>query len=373
MSRSGGGLPFAILPLALELDMHHKLRCELMTFTIPEENIELTSHELPAWGPQVFPIAPGIGRLITKADPAILHLHGLWSSLSISALRFQKTHRMPVVVSPHGMLDPWALQNSGWKKKLAMMAFERKALKTASCLHALNDAEAEAIRSLGLRTPIAVIPNGIGKTTQRLDAPLDVLRQDHRRVLLFLGRIHPKKGISELIEAWAILCARSPELQKTWRLVVAGWDDGGHALSLKGRTIALGLEAHITFTGPLFGNDKGAALAQAAAFVLPSYSEGLPMTILEAWSYGLPVFMTDACNLPEAFEAGAAYRISTDPVGLAATLAEGLSAPSDLTCMGERGRMLTEERFAWSTVAKHWAELYSWLLHRGPKPDFVDE
>ena len=144
--------------------------------------------------------------------------------------------------------------------------------------------------------------------------------------MLFLGRIHPKKGVAELIRAWALLRRSDPSLALGWRLIVAGWDDGGHLPGLRTLVAELGLVDHVLFIGSVFGADKEAWFRSAKAFILPSYSEGLPMAVLEAWSYELPVFMTGACNLPEGFEEGAAIEVSTDPNQLANALGVDLGS-----------------------------------------------
>jgi glycosyltransferase involved in cell wall biosynthesis len=187
---------------------------------------------------------------------------------------------------------------------------------------------------------------------------------------LFLGRIHPKKGLRELLQAWALLKARSADVASTWRLAIAGWDDSGHLPELRRLVSTLSLEGDVIFPGPLFGEDKERALANAGAFVLPSFSEGLPMSVLEAWAYGRPAFITDACNLSEAFDGGAALLISTSPEALATELAQGLQR-TDLPEFGRRGRALIEARYTWRSIAASQAAVYRWMRDGGDPPDCV--
>jgi poly(glycerol-phosphate) alpha-glucosyltransferase len=268
------------------------------------------------------------------------------------------------------MLDKWALRNSAWKKRIARVAFEDANLRAASCIQALNDSEVRAIRSLGLRNPIALIPNGIDVPDSSVTADRPTyLPNDGRRTLLFVGRIHPKKGLKELVQAWAAVHAAAPAVAEGWRLVIAGWDDGDHLHDLLHLTTSLKLEDKIVFPGPLYGREKHAALIHADAFILPSLSEGLPMSVLEAWSYGAPVFMTDECNLGEAFEEGAAIRIENDPVLLARALAKGLaSEPPILRQIGDKGRLLVTRRYTREAVTAQYLELYDWLLGRTRHP-----
>lgn len=262
-------------------------------------------------------------------------------------------------MSPHGMLDPWALKFSRWKKRAVMAISERKHLDGA-IIHALSFAELDAIRALGIVSPVAVIPNGVDPAPAAALPPPDWM---DRPTLLFLGRLHPKKGIAQLITAWSLVADLLPD----WQLAIAGWMDGATSFSeqaaqTNGRTI---------FVGPLYGAAKEAAYAHACAFVLPSFSEGLPMTVLEAWAHGCPVLMTDACNLPEGFDTGAAAQISTEPITMAAVLLAHLSDEAWLVSAGAAGRRLVSERFIWDAVAEEFRALYNWALGSGPKPRTV--
>lgn len=151
--------------------------------------------------------------------------------------------------------------------------------------------------------------------------------------------------------------------------MIAGWDDGGFAGGLSAQAAKLGLGNTVLFPGALFGHDKEAMLHYANAFVLPSYSEGLPMAVLEAWAHRIPVLMTDACNLPESFSEGAAWRIETAPKLLAEQLSVALS--SDLSGIADAGHRLAKERFSWTRIAQKHLEVYSYLNNSGPKPEGV--
>jgi poly(glycerol-phosphate) alpha-glucosyltransferase len=308
---------------------------------------------------------------VIAADLDILHSHGLWMYPSVVARKWASRNGKPHVVSPRGMLDPWALANSRWKKRIAWSLFEHGNLSNAACLHALTEAEAEAMRRVGLRNPIAVIPNGVDAQpdTGDLRSP-DWLRGDGRALLLYLGRIHPKKGLLPLIVAWKALARRS-DLTRRWVLAIAGWDDGGHLAAIDAAIRAHSLERDILLPGPLYGEAKDAALRHACAFILPSLSEGLPVAVLEAWSYGLPVFMTGACGLPEGFREEAALEISAEPNAMAATLADGLGDAAALSAAGARGRALAQRKFAWSRIAADMADVYRWLAGSAPRPSTV--
>ncbi|TIL62940.1 MAG: glycosyltransferase [Mesorhizobium sp.] len=378
LSRSGGGLYNSVRRSAQTLQAFNN------DVSVMGYADRYTAQDITSWLPIVplsarycgisaIKYAPSIGKALGKTHFDVVHQHGIWHTTSAQVLAWRRRTGGKVMISPRGMLDPWALRNSRWKKKSVEFLFEGSNLQGASCIHALNRSEAQAIRSYGLANPIAIIPNGIDLPDwQRGDARSAVCwRADGRRVLLFLGRLHPKKGIEELIEAWSILRSDGVSVVDSWRLVFAGWDDGGHEQRLRELVKKKGLQHDVLFLGPLYDERKDLALRQADAFILPSYSEGLPMSVLEAWAYRLPVFMTDACNLPEGFAESAAIRIETDPPVLAARLAQDLVRP-DLQDYGTSGRNLVETRFVWDEIARSHIEVYHWILDGGNPPPCVE-
>lgn len=326
-----------------------------------------------AW-PRAFGYQRGLTRELLSFQPDLLHVQGLWMYPSFAAMRWSGGRR-PYLVSPRGMLDPWALRNSGWKKRIAGLLYEDAHLRGAACIHALCDAERETIRAYGLTNPIAVIPNGVHLPDDEAVLPRvewDANLPEGAKALLFLSRLHPKKGLVGLLDAWAQARQRGVAGARDWHLVIAGWEQGGHQAELERQARELAIEGSVHFVGPQFEAAKAASLRRADAFVLPSFSEGLPMAILEAWSYSLPVMMTPQCNLPEGFAAGAAIRV--DPVG--ESLIDGLATlfgmpDEERHAQGTRGRRLVERQFTWATIGTAMSDVYGWLLGHGPKPDCV--
>jgi poly(glycerol-phosphate) alpha-glucosyltransferase len=245
---------------------------------------------------------------------------------------------------------------------------------SAACLHALNHKEAASLRDIGLLNPIAIIPNGVDLPS-RVSKPCLLpprLAGDDRQTLLFLGRINKKKGVAQLIDAWAHLLALAPQVRSRWRLVIAGWDDGGELEKAKKRMREHRLEQDISFPGPLFGEEKDAALRYASGFILPSNSEGLPVAVLEAWSFKKAVFMTEECNLSEAFGIGCAVEIPRNSIGMAEVLAKYLMAEAQLQQIGARGFNFARERYIWSEIGKKYLETYIWLARGGQRPAHVE-
>lgn len=329
--------------------------------------------ELYAFPPD-GPLALGYSRALQRAldafDPELVHLHGLFTGASLISERWAARTKRPLVVSPHGMLEPWALAHSAWKKRLFRAAIEDRNLCAAGCLHALCAPEAEHIRALGLRRPIAVVPNGVD--LGELDAPAPKLDEvipeaRGRPVLLFLSRIHPKKGLPLLAEAWSRVERRD------WLLAIAGPDQLGHQAEIQAQVQRLGLAKDVVFTGPLHGERKRAALRGCAGFALPSHSEGFSMAVLEALAARKPVLITHPCNFDEAGRAGAGWVGEPTADSVTAMVDALLATPeSEREAMGERGRALVESKYTWPKVGAQFLAVYRWLLGSAPRPDCVE-
>jgi len=393
VSRRAGGVFEANRQLALSL---HALGDDVRVLGVADES---TEEDRAAWspvpvavaaaqGPRRLGFAPQLGTLLKSIDPSILHSHGLWTYASHAALRWHRTTQKPHVVHPHGMLDPWALQNGRWKKRLAGLLYETSHLREAACLRALCRSEFESIRAAGFNNPVCLIPNGVTLPAHRDNAVVNAGTGNHTPVktLLYLGRQNTKKGLMALLGGWAK--ARPPS---DWNLSIAGWDEGGHAQELKRLATELGLtwddvsdhdapaqettrsqRPAVRFPGPLFGEAKEKAYRDCSAFILPSQSEGLPMTVLEAWSHRKPVLMTAACNLPEGLAANAALEIFPS----AESVAEGLRQCFSLDdhsrqTMGNNGFRLVENQFSWPHVAARLRAVNSWLVNGGQRPPCV--
>ena len=334
-------------------------------------------------GPRGFGYSAGLMDLMDR-EADLAYCAALWKYPAWAAMRWQNMTSKPVIVAPHGSLDSWALQNSRWKKKIASLLFKTKQLKQATCFRALCQAEADAIRAYGLKQRIEVVPNGV-------DLPENLTTEDtenteRKKKLLFLGRIHPKKGLVGMLKTWAQIQNPKSGIQSSreWQLMIAGWEQGGHEGGLIELCSELGLKvvqrskhvpcsataqevegADVVFYGPAFGGEKDQLLRGADAFVLPSFSEGLPMSVLEAWAYGLPVVMTPECNLPEGFVSGAALEIRNEEMENASW--QGIKSlldmsDSDRIQMGRCGRRLVEEKFIWPKVAAQMKRLYEEIL-----------
>ena len=406
VSRRGGGLFESVRRLHQELmqcpptpnavQQTRLLSAEKISVRVLGLRDDFTEQDLPGWhpipvtclrvrGPRNFGFAPGLPRRLAEARADLVHIHGLWQFHSIITVQWHRRGGRPYIVSPHGMLDAWALKNSGWRKAIAWHLYEKRHLEQAACLRALSRAELSSIRTVGLRNPACLIPNGVDLP----EIPSAVVRNQNdeavqpwlgtgKRVLLYLGRIHPKKGLTALLHAWA----KAPP-PPGWVLVIAGWEQVGHETFLKGLASELGLlwadasggsrsAASLLFVGPQFNGAKQAWLHRCQAVILPSVSEGLPMAVLEAWAHAKPALITAHCNLPQGAACGAAIPIQAQPPAIVAGLQQLFSAtPDRLNTMGTCGFQLVKRDFAWPKIAAQVAAVYRWMCGQRPKPEFV--
>lgn len=316
----------------------------------------------PAQFPRSFAFAPDFWKQFPACSPDIVHTHGIWQYPQLAAYRYCTRQGVPLVVSPRGMLEPWAFRHKAWKKRPVWWLYEKQYLQSARVLHATATQEAEALRGLGLTPPIAVIPNGVyipGDCTQ-------LPSSDGRRTALFLSRIHPKKGLLNLIQAWNII------RPARWKMVIAGPDEVGHEAELRKAVIQFGLENDFEFVGPVFDERKEHLIRQAELIILPSFSENFGNVIAEGLARGVPVITTQGTPWQELEEYGCGWWvvISVDSFADALKTVTGLSA-SELRLMGMRGRQLAIARYSWDDIAAKMIGVYEWVLGGGPPPSCI--
>ena len=321
----------------------------------------LNVRTVPAFGPRRFGYSPRLLTHLKNSQPALVHLHGLWRYASIAVSRWARLARRPYIVSPHGMLEPWALAQSPWKKRCALRLYLAHSLRQAACLRATSAPEASAIRNAGFSNPIALVPNGV-----HCPSLLPIQRPQTRRRALFLSRIHPKKGLLHLLRAWALL---NPPL---WELFIVGPDEAGHRAQAQRLAHSLGLDHAVHFLDELWGDAKIDLFLQAHLFVLPSFSENFGLVIAEALAYGLPVITTQATPWQELHEHHCGWWIQTgiDPLVRALRHAFALH-PAHLRDMGRRGHHLVKHRYSWEPIGQKMLEVYEWMLSHRNQPDYV--
>jgi glycosyltransferase involved in cell wall biosynthesis len=311
-----------------------------------------------------FSLTKTLRRAVADCD--VVHVHGMWLAHSIATRRLAQMFGKPVVSSVHGMLERWDLANKRVKKSLYSAFVERPSLARSACLRALSLREVEDYRNYGLRNTVALIPNGAPQLarveTAELIEHMPQLRD--KQVVLYLSRIHRKKGILRLLEAWPHIRKKHSDAH----LLVAGADFDGSG-TLARQTIEGGnMRGSVTFCGVLSGNRKLEALSLARCFCLPSFSEGMSVAVLEALSIGSPVVITPACNVDGVDRAGAGFVTSNDPGDLAEHIGTclGMSGASWAT-MSSAASALARERYDWAKVGRQMASVYEWLMG-GPRP-----
>ncbi len=368
-----GGLSAAVPALAASLSLQAPLDVSLAAFCHAGETYqprEMEGEEISFWPTSRASWAfdrelkASFAEAVRQADG--LHIHGIWEESTAVACRLARKLGKPYVLSAHGMLEPWALAAKRLKKRIYAALIERENVAGAACLHALTTAEAEQYRQFGATCPIAVIPNAVDLPE---DAHADLFLHRFpelrgKRLVLFLSRLHPKKGLDLLIEAWARVAGQHPGAS----LVIAGPDAEGMQAKLVSLAMARGVDAQVCFTGMLAGAMKWSALDAAECYVLPSYSEGLSMALLEAMGVGVPVIATHACNMPEITAAHVGWEIDANADALTAALQTLLDRPADENwAMGRNGAQLIASRYTPEQVTRQMAELYDFLLG-GPPP-----
>ena len=330
---------------------------------IPEENYRL--QYFTSWNRNDLIISPSLIQWLFNhvTEYKLVHTHALFMPLVLLTHWVCQLHQIPYLMTPHGMLEPWALSYKAWKKRYYHTLFDKPALQRASAIQCLTSIEAQQIKALGINSPTVVIPNGIHrKEFETLPSPDEFYQQfpttRNKDLILFMGRIDPKKGLDLLASAFAKVQGQFPKTH----LVVAGPDSIGFLPQAKRYFAEAGCINAVTFTGMLTGSIKSAALAAASCYVAPSYSEGFSMSVLEGMAAGLPCVITTGCNFPEAATAQAAQVVSPDAHAIADALIQCLSQPEWSKQMGSRARELIFQSYAWEKIANQLFRVYLSIL-----------
>lgn len=368
LSPAAGGLAVSVPGLAWGMDRFDDLDVTVMGTRDPA-----MPQAARDWGPKVqdfatrgpgaLHYAPGLQTALARVAPDVVDVQGLWTWPALASLRHARTTGRPYLVTPRGMLDPWALANSAWKKRVAARLFQDAHLRGACCLRATAAMEAVHFRAAGLRNPIAVVANGLDLPAlrPRLDMP--------RRRLLFLSRLHPKKGAPYLLTAWAALHATHPD----WELVIAGIDENGHLAALQ-QLVARHRLPRVIFAGPVHGDAKQQMYRDADLFVLPTHAENFGLVVAEALAQETPVITTTNAPWDGLERHGCGWWIPLDQARLTTTLGHAMAhPPAALAAMGQAGRRWIARDFGGAAVAAQMRAVYRWAAGRDARPDFVHD
>lgn len=295
----------------------------------------------------------------------IIHIHEIWHYPHYITYKAAKTAGKPYVITIHGALDPWCLGYKSFKKNIYALLIQKSILKEANVLHATTDEEVKQIKNFVSNNNIVMIPNGINSEDfmnlpSRKELKKLYPKLIGKKILLFLGRLHPVKGLDLLAKAFGIITRERDDVY----LLIAGPDSDGYKAKVKQIFEKERILDKIIFTGMLEGQNKLVALSGADIFVLPSYSEGFSMAILEAMICKLPVVITRQCNFPEVAEYEAGIVSEPDLKQLTEALNTLLNNSKLCKKMGENGRILVLENFTWDKIADKMIKVYEDILNR---------
>jgi len=277
----------------------------------------------------------------------IVHDHGLWMDSNIASCLTSYLNDIPLLVSPHGSLEPWAMEHKKIKKKIAFQLYQKFLLNKASYIHATSESEKLAVQKLLPKSNIKVIALGTNVIKKEFVSKCD------SKNAIFLSRIHKKKGLDILIDAWANAS------HDGWKMIIVGPNEGSYFDNIKKRIKMHRLEDDIKLVGGLYGNDKQSVLFNSSLFILPTYSENFGLVIPEAFMSGLPVITTNKTPWLNLQKIGCGWTISPDMNALIKAIEEATKmSPTELRSMGEIGRNWMIDMFTWDTFGKNLISTY---------------
>lgn len=303
----------------------------------------------------------GLEMAVRAGQIDVLHNHSLWMMPNVYPGWVSKTYNIPLVTAPRGTLSTHAFATGSWFKRPFWSLVQRPSLEQTTCFHATSESECNDIRRFGFRKPVAIIPNGI-------DLPLNVSSPTGtRKRLLYLGRIHPIKGLELLLRAWKRLELSFPD----WDLDVVGPDNRNHLGYLKDLSGRLELN-RLNFRRPVYGEQKHRLLSSSDLFVLPTYSENFGVAVAESLAAGTPVVVTKGAPWKGVIENDAGWWCDVDEDSITEALCDAMgNSRCRLSRMGENGRNWMARDFAWSAQAMKLRLTYEWIVNGGDTPEWV--
>ena len=359
------GGPSRSVPMLAKGLAEHGVDITLMT--VKSEN--MNTHALEGTSAKLKVLTPSfskkeIAKYLAEERFDLIQIQSLWDLPYHKVMVEARRLGIPYIVTPRGMLEPWSLSQRKWKKKLAWWLYQCNDVQKSVCVFTTAKMEADHISNLGITTSRAVIPNGIETDSYPCKTSVDIVKKQ----VLFLSRVHVKKGIEVLFEVWKQI---HPDYED-WQLLVIGNGEAEYIHSLENRVECLGLKDVVRILPPAFGNDKIRLYQESALFCLPSFSENFGMVIAEAMSCGTPVITTTNCPWDILNETNTGWCVDLSVDNLEYALREALSMnPTELYDMGQKASKLIRDNFDYRSVARKTLCLYEWLLGGGNKPEFV--
>lgn len=355
VDRTAGGTTTYMQVLAKDLGR----LCELHIVTHRSENPVImencTVHHVSGYNPLNGKFKAEVNAIFDEVNPDVVHVNCCWLPACTMMQRLAQKRGYRVVLTPHGMLEPWIVKRHYWTRKLpALIIYQRAAVKAADCLQATAESERDNLLKLGYNRNIHVVKLGI-------DAEGIALKQSWQRTrqILFLSRVHIKKGINFLIEAAEAL---RKELQG-YRILVVGEGDASYVEELNQQIAARGLQDIVQLTGGVYGEEKWRLFQTSDFFVLPTHSENFGLAIAESLASGTPVITTVGTpwNDLNTSHSGAWIEIGTQPLVKALRRFLALS-DGERETMGRNGRRLIEEKYSSRVMAEEMMKVYQGVL-----------
>ena len=364
---SDGVANFSLNLASSLLDARCDLNLDMVTldWTPMTKEVPYAKHFSLGLGPRSLGRSPDmlewLKNRVKSVDRIIVHNHGLWMMPNIYAGAISNSNNVTLMVSSHGTLSEWSLHRNALVKKLFWGLFQKPALKKASCFHATCEEEYLDIRRQGFTQPVSIIPCGV-------KIPSFTKKPDNRpKTLLFLARMHPKKGVDILLKAWFQLQSLFPD----WDLHIVGSDSDGYSEEMRALSSSLSNE-RVFFRGALHGEDKNQAYREATLYVLPTHNENFGITVAESLSMGTPVVVTKETPWQALEDANAGRWIDVGVSPLVTCLENLMSLPqSELDEMGLRGYNWVSQEFSWPIIASRFQQTYDWLAGDDACPPWV--
>lgn len=352
IDRSLGGVSLYIQLLAKELGKH----VDLIIVTrptpnpLPIENAGIIYLPLPL--KEINQFASQWKKVLDEEKPDVVHINGIWMIQTWIIQKEALKRNIKTYITPHGMLEPWIVNRHPWKKKLALMLFQKKALKQALALVATAESERENIIKLNYNNNVPVIPNGIDIESIAIKTDWSI-----KKKILFLSRVHTKKGIELLLETVYQL----KEELKEYEIIIAGEGEENYIRTLKQINEEKGCSGMIKFIGGVYGEEKWNLFREADCFVLPTHSENFGYVIAEALASGTPVITTKGAPWEEINTYHCGYWIDRTCEALKSALSELIKKDqTELKEMGMNGRRLIQEKYSSEVAANKLIELYNY-------------
>ena len=382
MSPEYGG-PVAVVRALTSALAHEGIHCDIFStvqrradsdFTLPagvDVHLFETGPLARFWPAYSNDLKKAVRAAMQDGTFDIVHVHEPWHHPGFVAFRTAFEYGVPFVLTPHGTLEAWALEHKALKKRVYRSIVQDHIIRSADAIHALTEAEMTRIGELGYATPVFVTPNGVDPDLLECAPDIAEFMAKYPKlagtlVILFLGRLHSKKGLDVLARSFA----RISRKHKDCTLLVAGPDEDGSQKRMESLLLTEHALDRTVFTGMLTGRDKLAALKCADLFVLSSYSEGFSIAVLEALAGGLPVVISRQCNFPEVSEHAAGFVVEPREPAVTQAISTLLWDAGLRVAMGRNGRRLVREKYTWAAIAVAMADRYRRLIgaRRGARP-----